>query len=252
MAIARLLLDAGAEISVVHHSLPSRSAIQHPVPSKTALQYAVGRGNMEMVTFLLSKGADPNMYTIDYHDLRPYSTPLSPLIGAMTPHHQQPNCDIISTIIEAGADVKAKSGRSEESPLHTLMRTRDSPEIAKVLLQRGARVNETTAHGETVLQIATRWSKINMIQTLIDAGANLNVPAGPRCGRTALQNATEMGSLEIVRLLLSQGADVNAPAGYEKGITVLQGGMRKGILKMVLELLEAGANIKAAPAVIDG
>ncbi len=48
-------------------------------------------------------------------------------------------------------------------------------------------------------------------------------------GRTALQAACEKGNLELIQLLLDVGADVNASPAEEYGRTALQAACEKGI-----------------------
>ena len=229
--IAQLLLDAGAEIGVVHH----------PSPSGTALQYAVMGNNTHMVKFLLEKGANPNTFVRG-----------SLLELGLKDYFRPPNLEIIATLINAGADTNPTRGHHPTRSLFNLPgATKGGPELVDLLLKNGASVNGTY-NGMTVLQSVASCDTVGVVEALLKAGAYVNGPAEPYYGRTALQYATERGDLEMVKLLLSRGADVNAPAGHEGGITALQGAMWKGSLKMVLTLLEAGANINDAPAAVNG
>jgi len=57
-----------------------------------------------------------------------------------------------------------------------------------------------------------------------------------------------MGSIEYFRTLLDAGADINAPAGPSRGITTLQGAAARGHFGLVLMLLKVEADFNAAPA----
>ena len=229
--IAGLLLDAGAEIGIVRHRCSSYSALQH----------AVEEDDTHMVNFLLDKGANPNVFV--------RRSPLELALENCMP----PNLEIITALINAGADANPTPGR--DFPIMSFFEiaaiNHAGPEVVQLLLKGGASLDWISL-GDTVLQSVTKHNKVDMVEILLNAGASVNAPAGRNSGRTALQYATEKGNLEMVKLLLSRDADVNAPAGHEKGITALQGAMRTGSLKMVLTLLEAGANINDAPAAVDG
>ncbi|KAK0636444.1 ankyrin repeat-containing domain protein, partial [Bombardia bombarda] len=70
--------------------------------------------------------------------------------------------------------------------------------------------------------------------------------------RTPLQKAVETGNLELVNVLLNAGADVNAPAARARGGTALQLAAICGFLEIADILVEAGANINASPGEVDG
>lgn len=58
--------------------------------------------------------------------------------------------------------------------------------------------------------------------------------------------------MELIDFLLDAGAEINAPAGYHGGVTALQGAAIRGHMGFALKFLEAGADINAAAAIMDG
>ena len=242
--IAGLLLEAGAEIGVFHC----------PFFSHTALQYAVRGNHTCMVKFLLDEGANPNVYTAS-HSPDGHEFSFLPLLEQHFSRSGSLNLELIAALIDAGADANPTSGHRQFPSLSLFERAAQNddagPEVFQLLLKGKASVN-WTYDGKTVLQSVAKHNRVEMVETLLNAGADVNAPAGPKSGRTALQHASEQGNLEMAKLLLSHGAEVNAPAGHKKGITALQGAMCKGSLKLVLTLLEAGANINDEPAAVDG
>ncbi|KAJ0421530.1 ankyrin repeat-containing domain protein [Aspergillus carlsbadensis] len=86
--------------------------------------------------------------------------------------------------------------------------------------------------GFTPLQSAIAKGLTEIAQLLLDAGADVNAPAAPKCGRTALQAAVEAGNIQFVQLLLDAGADAAAKGGY---------------LGIAMTLLEAGADVNEPP-----
>jgi len=81
-------------------------------------------------------------------------------------------------------------------------------EMARVLLDAGADVNETTAAGESSLVLAAHSGNVKFADYLLSRGANVNTAAA---GYTALHAAVLRGEVGLVKALLDQGADPNAP-----------------------------------------
>lgn len=223
--IATMLLNAGATVN----KPSARSFI------RTALQCAAGGNCAEMVLLLLANGADSNACATLYEDS---STALGYALSRWSI-----NIDILSALINAGADVNNIAHPRSTHPVRQAA-SKGNVEAVQLLLE-AACINSTSDDKHTALQAATGTRNIDLIKTLIGAGADVNAPAGPERGRTALQQAVEHGDIEISRFLSAHDADVNAPAGHSHGITALQGAMMNGHLKIVLMLLQAGAQVNA-------
>ncbi|KAK0702730.1 ankyrin repeat-containing domain protein, partial [Lasiosphaeris hirsuta] len=82
-------------------------------------------------------------------------------------------------------------------------------EMIELLIEVGADVNGEPAwdSGATALQIAAAKGIIGVAKRLIDLGAHVNAPGACKNGRTALEAAAEHGKIDMVQLLLSCGAD---------------------------------------------
>lgn len=91
------------------------------------------------------------------------------------------------------------------------------------------------------LQAAIWRGNENVVKLLLDAGADVNAPAG-KYGN-ALQAAVWRGHENVVKLLLYAGADVNAPAG--KYGNALQAASALGRERVVKLLLDHGANVQS-------
>jgi ankyrin repeat protein len=116
-------------------------------------------------------------------------------------------------LLKEGADVNAH----DQKGLTPLMAVSfaGNAEMAKVLLERGARVNDQSIDGKTALHYAAEHSHAaDVISVLLKAGADLNVKSnatsGYLPGATPLIIAASVGNASAVELLLKAGADSNA------------------------------------------
>jgi ankyrin repeat protein len=110
---------------------------------------------------------------------------------------------IMRTLIDAGADVNAKNGRSATA-LHWAAA---DPAKVKLLLLRGAAVDAKTVEGRTALYVAaTMPGGAASMRHLLEAGADVH--ATTMVGATPLFPAVNV-SAEATKLLLDKGADPN-------------------------------------------
>ena len=89
--------------------------------------------------------------------------------------------------------------------------------IANLLLQAGATVDAVNKWGQTALHLAASWGKIQVVEALLNAGADKAVKSN--IGETALDEAQEQNHPAIVKLLrdwpqeaTAAAAEVEAPA----------------------------------------
>ena len=105
----------------------------------------------------------------------------------------------------------------------------------------------------TPLLLAILVKDISTVELLLDAGADINLPAtietkgGHHCKRPVIREAGR-----YFLLLLSKGANVNAPAAAYRGGTALQFAATHGDFKMVYKLLEKKADVNAPGAKFGG
>jgi hypothetical protein len=70
-------------------------------------------------------------------------------------------------------------------------------------------------------ELAVYQANMSMVRLLVEYG-NVNDEPRTENGRSPLQQAVEDGNLEIIQFLLDAGADVNGPPAKIRGATALQ------------------------------
>ena len=100
-------------------------------------------------------------------------------------------------------------------------------------------VDATDDDGWTALMIALREGRTEVVETLIESGADVNAKAYK--GATALMGALSVGNTEVVKVLTEAGADVNAKSN--EGWTALMSASQEGNAEAVEALIDAGANL---------
>ncbi|KAJ6485270.1 ankyrin repeat-containing domain protein [Mycena vulgaris] len=148
--------------------------------------------------------------------------------------------EIVSILLEKGADVNAAGGRYGSS----LQAAADQghTEIVGILLEKGADINAAGGLYGSSLQAAAAEGHTEIVSILLEKGADVNT-AGGRYG-SSLQAAAAGGHTEIVGILLEKGADINAAGG--KYGSSLQAAAARGHTEIVSILLEKGADVNAA------
>ncbi|KAK0831145.1 hypothetical protein LTR02_015145 [Friedmanniomyces endolithicus] len=158
--------------------------------------------------------------------------------------------DVVEFLISAGFDVNEVGENCD--PALQIASERGSPEMIRLLLDKGADVNTQTlrgvntsrwrpwsAHSGTALQAGCAAGREKVAWLLIAEGAKVNAQAG--CLGNALCAASYHGHTELVQMLLDEGADPNLAHGCNGSALELAVGYEK-----VLQLLiEAGANVDA-------
>ena len=141
---------------------------------------------------------------------------------------------IMQALIDAGADVNAKSARSATA-LHWAVA---DPAKVKLLLLAGAAVDAKTTEGRTPLYAAATISAgLGAMRHLLEAGADAN--AETLGGATPLFPAVN-GSVEMTKLLLDKGANPNQAT--RGGVTPILFTRDAAIVSL---LIARGADVKA-------
>jgi ankyrin repeat protein len=110
---------------------------------------------------------------------------------------------VIALLLARGADARARSKTGESSLMEAAVRGDVS--AAKLLLDQGAEVNAADHRGYTPLLLAAQCDRDSpeLVRLLLDRGAGLDAVAE---GETALSLAAKRGETEVTRLLRERGA----------------------------------------------
>jgi ankyrin repeat protein len=238
-AMIATLLKAGADVNA--------PVLSH---GETALMMAARSGNMDAVKLLLDSGAQEN----SAENLRGTTA----LMWAAEQSHP----DVIALLLERGADVAARSkvlrpikraglGFARPNPdgsrpladptggvsaLHLAVR-QGCADCVRVLIQKGAPVNQASADGSTPLIVAVQNGQYPIAQFLLDHGANPNLANAKgwtplylavknrNAENTAVPPPPSEGALAFIQARLDRGADPNvriaADTEVHQGMTSL-------------------------------
>ncbi|KAG8232600.1 hypothetical protein J437_LFUL010721, partial [Ladona fulva] len=127
---------------------------------------------------------------------------------------------------------------SFESPL-TLAACGGHVDLAMLLIERGANIEEVNDEGYTPLMEAAREGHEEMVVLLLSQGANINAQT-EETQETALTLACCGGFLEVADILIKAGADIELGAS-----TPLMEAAQEGHLDLVRYLLQSNSNVRA-------
>lgn len=159
---------------------------------------AFDRGDTET----MSKMADHYPELITQPNAK-YLTNQTPLLVASASGH----IGLTKFLVEKGADVNAKSGNNNETPLQACFRDKSNPEVVKFLVEKGADIQVKDGAERTLLIEAADEPSRDLVQFFLEKGLDVNVVPTAGLKFTALHYAAIRNEPEIVSLLLEKGAD---------------------------------------------
>ena len=196
---------------------------------QTPLMFAAKHGHLPTLQRLIEKGASVNI--TDNHGM-------TPLISAAGRGH----LTTVQALLSApGIDINANS-LIAATALHMAARL-GKDEVVKALINKGANINITDNAGVTPLMSAAGRGHLTTVQTLLSV-PGIDINAKSFIGKTALHMAADYGKDEVVKTLINRGANINITDN--DGLTPLMSATLLGHLTTVQALLSApGIDINA-------
>jgi ankyrin repeat protein len=156
-------------------------------------------------------------------------------------HHSAP-VDTLRYLIELGSSVQGRipnDGYIESSPIDACIYYSNNDTL-RFLLEKG--VSPVKGGRSTPpLLVACTYGRLDMIRTLLDAGANIQETSS-LSDETALHRVCRNGHSDCIQLLLERGACVNTPDRY--GRNAIYDLANTGNISGLAPLIAAGARIE--------
>ena len=168
-----------------------------------ALAAAAASGDAATVQRLTAEGVDANARG---------EQGVTPLLWAVA----QGSVEGADALAKAGAN-PAQADERSRTPLYLAIELKDSSMLATLLQDGGSADFQSADTGRSLLQEAVLSRRADQVETLLQAGADINLP--DRFGTTALINAAAISDYPIILQLLKAGADARA---IDKGGKTLQ------------------------------
>ncbi|MBA2709463.1 MAG: ankyrin repeat domain-containing protein [Tatlockia sp.] len=199
---------------------------------QTPLYWAALSGQTDIVDYLISKGANVNVFStspmIEH-------TGKSPLYQATEKNY----CQIVKSLLKAGAIINAPDNL--DHPIHIASK-KGNLDLVKTLIDYNPKlIEQKDFFGQTPLLWAAAKGQKDVVDYFILKNANLDVISiaekSKNNGKTPVYWATESGHSEIVDSLAKAGANITTALGELKSQPI-HIAAKEGKLEVVIALLE--------------
>ncbi len=130
--------------------------------ARTYIFWAANRGNVEVVEYLISKGATMNIE--DSHGMTPIS---------FAANGGQTNTKIYDALIKAGADIKQKSQEGASLLLLGIANDKDLT-LTNYFISKGLSLKDTDGAGNTAFNYVAKTGNIELMKSLLAKGVKYN------------------------------------------------------------------------------
>lgn len=150
--------DAPAETIKFLIEQPGNSINKPTHDNRIYLHWAAGKGNIEIINYLISKGSDINLE--DSHGL-------TPIISAI--NSGQKNTAVYDAFFKAGIDPKKKDKEGATLLLMAIPYDKDLS-LSNYFISKGLSLKDTDKNGNTAFNYAARTGNIELLKTLLQKG----------------------------------------------------------------------------------
>ncbi|KAN0114628.1 Ankyrin repeat-containing domain protein [Hyaloscypha variabilis] len=161
------------------------------------------------------------------------------------PHHRaafRGNDKALEFLLDAGVDMESRVESEQRMETLLILGTQAESElVVRLLLERGANVNETGYNGRTALHEAAEQGSLAICSLLVAKGADISATTLDL--ELPIHLAAKAGKDEVIRLLLEYGSPLDPRNSY--GCTPLHIATWKRHLEVSVQLLDSGADIEA-------
>ena len=223
LQITQLLVESGADINMAVDDT-----------GQTPISYCVMNNRVDIINLLLNQ---PHI-DINCTDNNEYNA----LFYAI----KNDNFEIFQLLVESGADVNIIVHESGETPLIMAMNLKNESMI-KYLIENNlneANMNHCDGKGCCALFYAVNDGNDEIVQLLVQSGADVNVLAGGN-GQTPIIAATINSRVEMVKLL-SQNPDIDINHSDDDGYSALMYAVKNSHFEIVQLLVESGADVNVS------
>ncbi len=198
-------------ISMILDIFPEELNKHNRMNTETPLHLAVGLGRKDLVKLFIARGAlfEEQMNNSERDTIVYNETPLTRAVR----NNQQ---EMLELLLLKGADLSAPPN----SCALALAVAQNNPRLITFLVSKGAPLEEYDISRRTALHLACSLGSFDMVQLLVNNGANINAPtrkddrhffAKEEAGhKTPLHLAVAAGNIEMATYLIQKGADLNA------------------------------------------
>jgi ankyrin repeat protein len=196
------------------------------------LHYAARDGNIALVTYLLSKNADPNVKNV----------------SGTTPLHEAARAghiEVMKRLIARGANIDIQDAKGN-SVLHTAIPQQFQKEAVELLLSNKANPNLRDEHGDSPLHIAITLNRsVDIVRTLLKGGADVSIHN--MSGKTPLYLAVEKNQSVYIPPLIEYKSDIFAADNdgvtpFEKALKELSPALEAMITEQSVLQSDSGGN----------
>ncbi len=191
-----------------------------------ALHYAALYGHLEVVKYLVGRGASLTLNS---------NSGDTPLHYAATGH-----LAVVKYLVEKGARASGPTNNRGETPLYNAVRNGHLA-VVKYLVEKGTNVTTANIYDNSPLHYAAQNGYLAVVKYLVEKGASFTLTNNR--GETPLHDAVSHGHLAVVKYLVEKGASLTATDRH--GYTPLHDAARSGRLLVVKYLVEKRASLTA-------